>query len=371
MRKNTIVRKSAKTAITRDALDTPAAPKRTIGVDLGDQESHYCILDRHGDVLSEGTVRTTEGGLTRQFKKLVRARIVIETGTHSPWVSRLLERFGHEVVIANARQVRSIYESDRKTDKVDARVLARLGRIDKELLHPIRHRSAQAQADLAWLRARDALVRIRTKLINCVRGMVKSVGGRLPSASGAYFHKKVREYLPDSIRDALSPLLLQIEQLTAQINDYDKQIESMAEKKYPHTALMRQVPGVGVLTSVAFALTIEDPNRFSKSRDIASYLGLRPRLNESGQSSPQLSITKAGDHMLRRLLVGCAQYVLGHWGPDTDLRRWGLGLMARGGKNAKKRAIVAVARKLAVLIHALWVSGEVYDPLRQANQAAA
>ena len=128
---------------------------------------------------------------------------------------------------------------------------------------------------------------------------------------------------------------------------------------------------MGVLTSVAFALTIEDPNRFSKSRDIASYLGLRPRLNESGQSSPQLSITKAGDHMLRRLLVGCAQYVLGHWGPDTDLRRWGLGLMARGGKNAKKRAIVAVARKLAVLIHALWVSGEVYDPLRQANQAAA
>jgi transposase len=168
-------------------------PTRTVGIDLGDQTSHYCILDEQGDVVSEGTVRTTEVGFQEQFWRMAPARIVLETGTHSPWVSRHLEKLGHEVLVANARQVRIIYDNDRKTDKVDARTLARLARVDKTLLHPIRHRSAEAQADLAVLRARDQLVAVRTTLINCVRGMVKSVGGRLPSASGAYFATKVRE----------------------------------------------------------------------------------------------------------------------------------------------------------------------------------
>lgn len=173
------------------------------------------------------------------------------------------------------------------------------------------------------------------------------------------------------IREALLPLLDQIEQLTLQIREYDKRLDELAEKKYPHTKLLRQIPGVGAITGLAFVLTIEDPHRFQKSRDVASYLGLRPRQSDSGESKPQLFITKAGDHMVRRLLVGCAHYVLGHWGPDSDLRRWGLGLMERGGKNAKKRAVVAVARKLAVLMHSLWVTGEVYEPLRQANQTKA
>jgi transposase len=288
---------------------------------------------------------------------MARARIVLETGTHSPWVSRYLERLGHEVLVANARQVRIIYDNDRKTDKVDARTLARLARVDKSLLHPIRHRSAEAQADLAILRARDQLVSVRSTLINSVRGMVKSVGGRLPSASGAYFATKVREQVPACISGALLPLLEEIENLTVRIREYDKRIEELAKTKYPKTALMRQIPGVGVVTSLAFALTIDDPNRFHKKQ------------NESGSSKPQLSISKAGDHMVRRLLVNCAQYILGHWGPDCDLRRWGLSLMAHGGKNAKKRAVVAVARKLAVLMHKLWVSGEVYEPLRQSNEA--
>ena len=270
-----------------------------------------------------------------------------------------------------SRQVRLIYESDRKNDKVDARTLARLARIDKDLLHPIRHRSEKAQVDLAMLRARDALVQVRTKLINCARGMVKSVGGRLPGASGECFAKKVREHIPNAIRDALTPVLDQIEQIGTQLRDYDKRIEQMAKTDYASTKLMRQIPGVGVLTSMAFTLTIDDPYRFGKSRDVAAYLGLLPRQSDSGESKPQLSITKAGDHMVRRLLVGCAHYVLGHFGPDSDLRRWGLSLAARGGKNAKKRAVVAVARKLAVVMHKLWVTGEVYEPLREANRVKA
>jgi transposase len=280
-------------------------------------------------------------------------------------VSRYLEKLGHEVLVANARQVRVIYDNDRKTDTVDARTLARLARVDQNLLHPIRHRSAAAQADLAVLRARDQLVAVRTTLINCVRGMVKSVGERLPRVSADYFAEKAGGQVPACVKVALSPLLEEIRRLTASIREYDRLIEELARTKYPGTQLMRQIPGVGVVTSVAFALTIDDPNRFHKSRDLGSYIGLRPKQSDSGSSTPQLSISKAGDHMLRKLLVNCAQYVLGPWGQDCDLRRWGLSLMARGGKNAKKRAVVAVARKLAVLMHKLWVSGEVYEPLRQ------
>ena len=351
------------------AQTTTTLLTRTVGIDLGDQMSHYCVLDEQGDIVSEGMLRTTEAGFREQFQGMARAKIVMETGTHSPWVSRYLEKLGHEVLVANARQVRIIYDNDRKTDKIDSRTLARLARVDKSLLHPIRHRSAKAQADLAVLRARDQLVSVRTTLINCVRGMVKSVGGRLPSASGAYFATKVREQVPACISGALLPLLDEIEQLTVRIREYDKRIDELAKTKYPKTELMRQIPGVGVVTSLAFALTIDDPNRFRKSRDVGSYIGLRPKQSDSGSSKPQLSISKAGDHLVRRLLVNCAQYILGYWGPDCDLRRWGLSLMAHGGKNAKKRAVVAVARKLAVLMHKLWVSGEVYEPLRKSMDA--
>ena len=342
--------------------------RATVGIDLGDQKSHYCILDAEGEVLSEGTIRTSENGFAQQFQRMARSRIVLETGTHSPWVSRLLERYGHEVIVANTRHVRAIYDNDNKTDKVDARMLARLARVDKQLLHPVRHRSAQAQADLVLLKARDQLVSTRTQLINSVRGMVKSVGGWLPSSSSAYFAKKVREHLPDAVREALVPLIEQIEAITAQIITYDKKIEDLCRAKYPKTQLIRQIPSVGSLTSLAFVLTIDDPYRFQKSRTVGSYLGLRPRRDDSGASSPQLPITKAGDHFMRRLLINCAQHVLGRFGTDTDLRRWGLSLMERGGKNARKRAVVAVARKLAVMMHSLWSTGEVYEPLRQANK---
>jgi transposase len=371
LRKNNTV-DSARPAKKRPAAvvktRAKAIARMTIGIDLGDKQSAYCILDADGEVLSEGTTRTTEGGFEQQFRSMNPCRVALETGTHSPWVSRLLQSYGHDVIVANARQVRIIYESDRKNDKVDARLLARLARVDKDLLHPIRHRSEKAQADLTMLRARDALVQVRTKLMNCVRGMVKSVGSRLPGASGECFARRVREHLPEAIRDALAPLLDQIEQTSAQIREYDKRIEQIAKTQYGHTQLMRQIPGVGVMTSMAFTLTIDDPHRFSKSRDIAGYLGLLPRQSDSGDSKPQLRITKAGDHMVRRLLVGCAHYILGHFGPDSDLRRWGQGLMVRGGKNARKRAVVAVARKLAVVMHKLWVTGEVYQPLRETNQ---
>jgi len=336
----------------------------TVGVDLGDRWSRYCVLDEQGQILEEDTVATTGRAFGKLFSDRPAARVVIEVGTHSPWVQRLLEELGHETITANPRYVRLIYSSRNKNDKLDAERLARLARVDTKLLHPIQHRGGTAQADRALLRSRNALVECRTKLINHARGIVKSIGGRLPSCSTTCFHKRVREDLPDELKPALSPVLDTLAALTKKIQCLEARIARLAAKRYPETGLLRQVSGVGPLTSFSFVLTLEDPERFKNSRAVGPYLGLRPRQSQSGESDPELRITKAGDTDLRRLLVGSAHYILGPFGPDTDLRRWGLALAARGRKNAKKRAVVAVARKLAVLLHRLWVTAEVYEPLR-------
>lgn len=336
-----------------------------LGIDLGDKKSNYCFVDATGTIVAEGTLATMREKFTEYFSRIPTLRIAVEVGTHSPWVSELLESFGHEVYVANPRKMESIHKNKRKNDKVDARVLARLVRSDPELLYPIRHRGAEARQDLVLLRARDALVSARTGLINSMRGMVKSVGGRLPKCSAESFHKQVIESIPDTIKKALLPMVAQIATLTIKIREYDGQVNRLAAQKYPETEMLQQVNGVGDLTSLAYVLTLENPERFDKSREVGPYLGLVPKQDASGESSPQLGITKTGDMMLRRLLVGSAHYILGPFGKDCDLRRFGLRLAARGGKNAKRRAVVAVARKLGVLLHRLWVTAEVYAPLRQ------
>jgi transposase len=344
--------------------DTRDGSGLIVGVDLGDRFSRYCVLDQQGQVLEEDTVATTGRAFRKLFGDRPAARVVIEVGTHSPWVQRLLQELGHETITANPRYVRLIYSSGSKNDQLDAERLARLARVDPKLLHPIQHRGGTAQADRALLRSRNALVECRTKLVNHARGTVKSIGGRLPTCSTSSSHKRVRQDLPDELKPALTPVLDTIAALTLKIQKLETRIERLASKRYPETGLLRQVSGVGPLTALSYVLTVEDPQRFKSSRAIGPYLGLRPRQSQSGDVDPELRITKAGDSDLRRLLVGSAHYILGPFGPDTDLRRWGLALAARGKKNAKKRAVVAVARKLAVLLHRLWVTAEVYEPLR-------
>jgi len=290
------------------------------------------------------------------------SRVVLEVGTHSPWMSRVIEGAGHELIIANPRRVRLIAENDSKTDEVDAELLARLARVDPELLKPIVHRGEQAQRDRVLLLARDGLVRSRTQLINQVRGFAKSLGHRMPSSSTEAFPRRVRERFAEEVFPGQSAMLELIDRLTKEIAAMDREAERLCEERYPETGAMRQVKGVGALTSLAFVLTVEDPGRFANSRSVGAYVGLRPRSRQSGEQQPQLRITKAGDALLRRYLVTAAQYILGPFGPDTDLRRFGLKLAERGGKAAKKRAVVAVARKLAVLLHRLWITGEEYEP---------
>jgi transposase len=347
----------------------PNFDRLTVGVDLGDQWSHYCILGLEGETLAEGQLRTTKQNVAEFFQALNEVRVVVEVGTHSAWVREVICHYGHEVLVANPRLMEGSKRRKRKNDRIDANKLAWLGRVDPQSLHPMQHRSPEVRQDLVLLRARDALVATRTELINATRGLVKSMGTRLPKCSSPSFAQKVEETVPAEIREALLPLVRMTAALSDCIVGYDEKIEKLASEKYGHTALLRQVKGVGPITSLAYVLTLENPQRFVKSRDVGPYLGLVPKQEDSGESQPQLGISKAGDTMVRRLLVGSAQYILGPFGPDTDLRRYGLRLCERGGKNAKKRAAVAVARKLAVLLHRLWVTGEVYEPLLHGRSA--
>lgn len=365
----------------KDSTVSSSVRTRFIGLDLADAESSFIGISGRGEGTEEGRVATTEAGLKRGFGGRQRFRIAIEAGTHSPWVSRALIAMGHEVIVANPRQVALIYRNRRKSDRADATTLARLARSDPELLYPIKHRGKQAQVDLALLRARDALIRSRTQLINHVRGVVKSHGERLPKCGADAFARKAAPTVPAYLKLALDPVVTQIAALTASIKDYDREIEAMIDERYPEAALLRQVNGVGPLTALVYVLTLEDPARFPASCDVGAYLGLVPARKQTGASDPELHITKAGDTFLRKTLVQAAQYILGPFGTDCDLRRWGLRLagvsvtagggLTRGSAQRKKKAVVAVARKLSALLLALWRNGEVYEPFRQAQKKEA
>jgi transposase len=376
MKKNTTTKKSPKKAEAKEQQKQirrmAAKQKLTIGIDLGDQSSRYCILDEGADVVSEGRLPTTKEGLDSLFAKMAGSRIALEVGTHSPWVSRHLTALGHEVIVANAHKVKLITQSVRKNDRVDARQLARLARADVNLLSPIRHRGEAAQVDLAVIRARAELMETRTKLVNSARGLVKPLGERLKKCDADQVREELGAGLSASVRAVIEPLLKTVEAISEQIGRYDEQIEEMG-KRYPETKLLRQVYGVGPLIAMTFVLTLDDAGRFAHSRDVGPYLGLVPKQRESGESQPELGISKAGDGLLRSLLVQGAHCMLRKGAPGSDLRTWGLGKVGSGGKRAKKCAIVAVARKLAVLLHHLWVTGEVYDPQynRKAAEAAA
>src|SRR4030081_245606 len=324
--------------------------KLTMGLDLGDRWSFYCVLDEAGQVILEQKLPTTPEAMKQTFGKIPRSLMALETGTHSPWVSRLLTELGHEVIVAHAQKVELITKSNRKDDRHDARTLARLARIDPELLGPVRHRSVQAQIHLTVIRARAELVSARTALVNAARGLVKSYGERLPKCGTQQVSRELAAALSTELRDVLEPLLKEIESLNERIKEYDERMEKIAKEVYPEVSLLKQVKGVGTQIALTYVLTIEDPHRFVKSREVGCFLGLKPGRRNSGESEPQKGISKAGDRYLRTMMVQGAHYILGPFGEDSDLRRWGRKLAERGGKNAKKRAVVAVARKIAALL---------------------
>jgi transposase len=342
----------------------------TVGMGLGDREHVACVLDDGGDVVGRVAVANSPDSVTKsldEFPDAGSVTVAIETGTHSPWMSDLLESRGFRVLVGKSRSLRAIWDTEFKDDGRGAELLARMARFDPKILSPIRHRGRRAQADLAMIRARDSLVRARSSLASSVRGMLKSFGGRIADCSVEALRSKAEKHIPEDLRPALAPLLSSIRSLTVQIRAFDKSIETMCGKKYPETERLAQVAGVGLLTALAFVLVLENPRRFRESRDVGPYLGLVPGRDRSGQADKPLPITKAGDTLLRRLMVGSANYILGPFGPDCDLRRYGERIAGSGGKVAKRKAKIAVARKLGVLLHRLWVTGETYEPLRNSS----
>lgn len=333
-----------------------------IGIDLGDTDAYYATLNGDGQLMEEGRVAMTPAGIRKMFAVIPPTRIAIEAGAQSRWIAKLLDELGHAVIVANPRQVQLISANHSKNDSNDAKLLARLARVDPSLLSPLQHRGEKEQTTLLSIRARAQLVKTRVGLMHSLRSMVKGFGIRLPHSTSDQFLERCRGSVPNSILSHLEGIFTVIRDLTRQIEHYDELIEQIAIEQYPAVHGLKQVPGVGTLTALTYVTTIADPGRFPKSRNAGAFLGLRPRQQQSGGQNPQLGITKAGDSYLRKLLVQSAHCILNSRGPDSALKRWGLKLCERGGSNAKKRAIVAVARKLAVLLQKLWVSGETYRP---------
>lgn len=347
---------------------TSAMSSITVGLDVGDKRTHWCAMAAERKVVARGSFRTARDELAAAMAPYAGAKVVLEAGSQSPWMSRVLRSLGHEVQVADPRCVQLIAKDRRKTDRRDAEMLARMASAMPDLLGNVHHRGEQAHAHLAIVRARDLMVRMRTMAVQQTRGICKAFGLRLPKCSTGGFPSRVAKLIPEMLHPALSPIVDLVGDLTRRIRAFDRELSKLAREHYPEVAHLQQVNGVGPVISVAYVLSVEDPKRFSSSRRVGSWLGLCPRVQSSGDSNPQLRISKAGDPKLRRLLVQGARRILGPLGTDCDLRRYGLRIAERGRKTAKKKATVAVARKLAVLLHRLWVTGATYDALRNSSR---
>ena len=333
------------------------------GLDISQKTIEIFALKGEKGV-SFGKISNNQKSLTEFFDKVPVSvqsiTVALETGTHSAWISRLLEERGYEVVVAHARDLAFIYKGDKKSDRIDAEKLARLARADKKLLHPVQLMDRKRQEDLIAIKARDLLVRQRTNIINSIRGFVRSLG----IEDVEYSHETINqmyELLPHEVQQNLRGLFEILTAINTSIKNYDKRITKIS-KDYPETETLQQIKGVGPLIALSFALIISDPNRFS-SRECAAYIGLVPKRDQSGDVDKQLGISKCGNKLLRRLLVQGAQYIMGPFGEDCDLRDFGNRIAQRGGSIARKKAKVAVARKLAITMLALWRNPEVvYEP---------
>jgi len=324
----------------------------TIGMDLGDKKNYVVGLDINGNKKISKMIGNTQKQIDKFFDQFIdknNIKVLMETGTHSPWISEMLKNKNFDVVVVNSNKLPLISRSLSKNDMNDAELLAQIGMFNNKLLNTVEHRSKESRVDLTSIKSRAQLISVRTKLVNHVRGSLKSFGVRLLTTSTSAFANKNVENIPENLKDSILPILEMIDTLTVKIKRYDKQIEKLSRTKYAkENSILQQVNGVGPITALTFILILETPSKFLRSRSVGPFLGLTPKIFQSGDTNKQLRISKKGNVYLRSLLVSCA--------------------MKQGGKNSKKRAIVAVARKLGVLLHHLWNNNVQYDPLYNTNK---
>jgi transposase len=355
------------TAMTATESTSQRTFPLTTGLDLASKKTYQYTVDPGGKCLGKGYVPTTREDLKLLLDGPPR-RVVLEACGSTRWVAHLCEELGHEVIIANPRKFHLISKSERKNDARDARLLAETGQLQPHHLHPVRLRGDDCQRVRVLMAARRQLVDQRVALVNFVRGQMRTLGVSLPPCSTRVFADRTRGLIPQELSAALVPLLDQIKLLGQNLDQYDAMVEELGESRFHDAHVVRQIPGVGPLLSLAFVTTLESPEHFKSSRDVGAWVGLTPKQRQTGGRDPQMRITKCGDKELRRLLVAGATWILGPFGPDCDLRRFGERIRARGDQTSKAKARIAVARKLAVVMHRLWTTGEVYEPLREARQ---
>ncbi len=347
-----------------------------IGIDVSDRMSKICVMTKVAGtrrIVDETTVATTKDGFREYLERQDRnAPVTFETGIHCRWMAEFIRSMGFKVYVANPAKLKMLTESDTKNDRNDARELARYTLADVEMLHPVFLRAEQYQQMIRLLEARRALLGARTKLINEMRGFAKSMGFRIPRRDADYFHLIDRATWPRDLETLCWPMLAVVKTISLKIKAVEKQMHVLADTpEFRESAeRLQQIAGVGFFSSVAFiAFLGGNYERFAKARDVGPYLGLVPRQDASGNIDKQLSITKKGSSLLRSLLAECAQAAMRDHAKMSDLRIKGLRIAERGGKNAKKRAVIAIVRSLAVTMVALLKHPErEYKPISDENQ---
>lgn len=345
--------------------------KAVIGLDLGDKHINFAEITGDGEVV-EGRVPTSRAALRRWFGQRSPCRFALEVGSQSRWVAEELNAQGHEVLVLDPRRLKLITGTLYKNDRRDATRLATAARQWAELLPIVPPRKLAEQYALTLVRARAAAVESRTKVINTIRGLLKPYGERISKEGRSpAFVAMARAELPGELLSLIEPLLRALDQLNAVVADYDKQVDQKSAEQFPEVEHLRTIYGVGPVTSLYFVALVGDPHRFSDSRSIGPYFGLVRRQDDSGDRVSELGITKAGDPLMRALLTNCAAHILGPFGKDSDLRRWGLAKLGGNSRRERNRTRVALARKLAVLMLSMWKSGEGYEPFHHSQASGA
>lgn len=353
-------------------MDQTITLETIVGLDVSEKYIQYCELTTDGTLEDEGRFANTRERLRKRFTREP-VTIALEVGSHSRWIAEELVGLGHHVMVLDPRRLKMISDTVYKTDKRDAETLALLALECPRLLKTVEPRGDREQLSLTLVRTRQHLVEMRTKATNSVRGLLKPWGVRVGKKGGSpNFPAEVRKVAPEVLVDILNPQLRVIEELNRAVKELDHQVKTRLPEVAPDALHLLEIDGVGPTTLLYFVSLVGDPHRFPKSRNIGSYFGLCRRLDDSGDKKSERGITKAGDTYMRVLLANCASHIIGPFGKDCDLRRWGVRL-AGNSKAQRKRARTAVSRKLAVIMLSMWKTGQAYVPFRNpdALQAAA
>lgn len=329
-----------------------------VGIDVANKASAICVIDEQGEVVRRAEVATEVYELNKTLAGLDEARVVIESCPLAEWLAEVVEAGGHEAVIIDARAARHLVSSKKKTDARDAHTLAQLARTG--WYNAVHRKSREARLLRSQLQARQGLVRTRKAMDSQVRGLLRAQGLRLGRVSAGEFAERVRALAGERVPGLLpylEPLLSLYEQALVEARRLKRELERGSRREALRRRL-QSVPGVGPLVSQVYVATVDEPGRFEHAEQVADYAGLTPRVSQSGESCYRGRITKEGDQLLRWHLVEAAHVLLTH-GRDCRLKRWGLALQRRKGAG---KARVAVARKLAILLWRLWMTGERFEP---------